>query len=355
MTSLADADLSELVDEWLDWTEVGRRLGVTPAKVRTMVKIHELAAAVPEPGRPPSVPAAFLDGSLVVKGLPGLLTVLHDGGYDDRECIAWLFLDAELPGSSGSMRLRENRDGGGQLVDLHHRAHLGRGDPQPARDLGPVEPLVDQLREVGICQRRHGPTLSRPGGGTARRGPRNREAQADVRRMAGPGDFPDRCRRVDVEQDTRAHAGGATLADPATGLLLDGRYLIGPRIARGGMAAVYEALDTRLDRECAVKIMHPGLGDDGAFAERFKREARAAARLSHPNVVSVFDQGEDPAVEGALYLVMELVPGHTLRDVIRDEAPMQPARAVALMNPSSQRSPPLTEPASSTETSSPTS
>ena len=136
-----------------------------------------------------------------------------------------------------------------------------------------------------------------------------------------------------MEHDTRAHAGGATLADPATGLLLDGRYLIGPRIARGGMAAVYEALDTRLDRECAVKIMHPGLGDDGAFAERFKREARAAARLSHPNVVSVFDQGEDPAVEGALYLVMELVPGHTLRDVIRDEAPMPPARAVALIEP----------------------
>ncbi len=99
------------------------------------------------------------------------------------------------------------------------------------------------------------------------------------------------------------------------------------------MAAVYEALDTRLDRECAVKIMHPGLGDDGAFAERFKREARAAARLSHPNVVSVFDQGEDPTVDGALYLVMELVPGHTLRDVIRDEAPMQPARAVALIEP----------------------
>src|SRR4051794_37177796 len=99
------------------------------------------------------------------------------------------------------------------------------------------------------------------------------------------------------------------------------------------MASVYEALDTRLDRECAVKIMHPGLGDDGAFAERFKREARAAARLSHPNVVSVFDQGEDPAVDGTLYLVMELVPGHTLRDVIRDQAPMPAARAVGLIEP----------------------
>src|SRR4051812_48902678 len=108
MTSLADADLSALVDEWLDWTQVGGRLGVTPAKVRTMVKVHELAAAVPAPGTPPSVPAAFLDGDLVVKGLSGLLTVLHDGGYDDRECIAWLFLDADLPGRPIDA-LRENR------------------------------------------------------------------------------------------------------------------------------------------------------------------------------------------------------------------------------------------------------
>src|SRR6476620_9429327 len=108
MTSLADADLAELVEEWLDWTEAASRLGVTPAKVRTMVKVHELAAAVPAPGAAPSVPAAFLDGDLVVKGLPGLLTVLHDGGYDDRECIAWLFIDADLPGRPIDA-LRENR------------------------------------------------------------------------------------------------------------------------------------------------------------------------------------------------------------------------------------------------------
>jgi beta-lactam-binding protein with PASTA domain/tRNA A-37 threonylcarbamoyl transferase component Bud32 len=137
-----------------------------------------------------------------------------------------------------------------------------------------------------------------------------------------------------VETDTRAHAGGAKVVDPVTGRLLDGRYRIGRRIARGGMASVYEALDTRLDRICAVKIMHHGLGDDAAFADRFKREARAAARLSHPNVVSVFDQGDDPDIDGGtLYLVMELVPGHTLRDVIRDEAPMQPAKALAIMEP----------------------
>ncbi len=137
-----------------------------------------------------------------------------------------------------------------------------------------------------------------------------------------------------METDTRAQAGGATVVDPVTGHLLDGRYRIGRRIARGGMASVYEALDLRLDRTCAVKIMHHGLGDDVAFSERFKREARAAARLNHPHVVNVFDQGDDPELDGGtLYLVMELVAGHTLRDVIRDEAPMQPARALALMEP----------------------
>ena len=108
MTSLADADLSQLVDEWLDWSETARILGVSEAKVRTMIKSHELAAAVPAPGARPSVPAAFLDDGLVVKGLPGLLTVLHDGGYGDRECIAWLFLDADLPGRPIDA-LRENR------------------------------------------------------------------------------------------------------------------------------------------------------------------------------------------------------------------------------------------------------
>lgn len=109
MTSLADADLSLLVDDWLDWAAVAARLGVTPAKVRTMVKDHELAAAVPSPGAGPLVPAAFVDDDgQVLKGLSGLLTVLHDGGYDDRECIAWLFTDAALPGRPVDA-LRENR------------------------------------------------------------------------------------------------------------------------------------------------------------------------------------------------------------------------------------------------------
>jgi hypothetical protein len=108
-SSLADADLSALVDEWIDWAEAGRRLGVTPAKVRTMIRDHELAAAVPAPRTGQQVPAAFLDDDgLVVKGLAGLLTVMHDNGYDDRECIAWLFTDADLPGRPIDA-LRENR------------------------------------------------------------------------------------------------------------------------------------------------------------------------------------------------------------------------------------------------------
>jgi serine/threonine-protein kinase len=118
--------------------------------------------------------------------------------------------------------------------------------------------------------------------------------------------------------------------DSLTGRLLDGRYRVGPRIARGGMASVYEATDTRLDRTVALKVMHPGLGDDDDFAARFVREARAAAKLTHPNVVGVFDQGDD---DGTVFLVMELIPGHTLRDVIRKESPLPPARALAVLDP----------------------
>ena len=109
MTSLADADLSQLVDEWLDWTQAGEILEVTPAKVRTMIREHELSAAVPTPGAGQLVPAAFIDDDgLIVKGLGGLLVLMHDNGYDDRECIAWLFLDADLPGRPIDA-LRENR------------------------------------------------------------------------------------------------------------------------------------------------------------------------------------------------------------------------------------------------------
>lgn len=138
---------------------------------------------------------------------------------------------------------------------------------------------------------------------------------------------------MEPSEHARAAASGGS-ADPLVGRLLDGRYRIGPRVARGGMASVYEATDTRLDRTVAVKVMHPGLGDDREFAERFVREARAAARLNHPHVVGVYDQGDDTSDgQDTVFLVMEYVPGHTLRDVIRKEAPMPPARALALLEP----------------------
>lgn len=106
---LADLDLAELVADWLTWDEAAELIGVTPAKVRTMVQSHELAAAVPVPGRGPRVPALFLDDEgLPVKGLPGLLTLMHDNGLDDRECIAWIFSDDNLPGRPIDA-LRENR------------------------------------------------------------------------------------------------------------------------------------------------------------------------------------------------------------------------------------------------------
>lgn len=105
---LADRDLDALVDEWLDWDQAAQQLGVSPTKVRTMIRDHELAAAVPRPGAGPRVPAAFIQDGLVVKGLPGLLTVLHDQNFDDRECIAWIFTDDNYPGRPIDA-LRENR------------------------------------------------------------------------------------------------------------------------------------------------------------------------------------------------------------------------------------------------------
>ncbi|WP_020390341.1 Stk1 family PASTA domain-containing Ser/Thr kinase [Kribbella catacumbae] len=120
------------------------------------------------------------------------------------------------------------------------------------------------------------------------------------------------------------------VGDRLAGRVLDGRYRVGSRVAKGGMATVYEALDMRLDRIIALKVMHLGLGDDAEFGRRFVAEARAAAKLSHPNVVAVFDQGDD---NGTLFLAMEYVPGRTLRDVIRQQSPLPPARALNLLAP----------------------
>jgi len=95
---LADVDLALRVPAWIDWAEASRRLGVTVAQIRTMIRIHELAAAVPAPGTGQQIPSDFVVDGLVLKGLPGLLTVLHDAGFDDREAIAWIYQDQDLPG-----------------------------------------------------------------------------------------------------------------------------------------------------------------------------------------------------------------------------------------------------------------
>jgi len=101
-------DLAGLIGDWIDWAEAARQLGVTVAKVRTMIRTHELAAAVPYPGAGQQIPAAFIEDGLIVKGLPGLLTVLRDAEYDDREAIRWIYTDAQLPGRPIDA-LRENR------------------------------------------------------------------------------------------------------------------------------------------------------------------------------------------------------------------------------------------------------
>ncbi|MFE9646585.1 Stk1 family PASTA domain-containing Ser/Thr kinase [Streptomyces sp. NPDC006365] len=119
-----------------------------------------------------------------------------------------------------------------------------------------------------------------------------------------------------------------TLQDPLVGQVLDGRYRIDARIAVGGMATVYRAVDTRLDRVLALKVMHPTLAADATFVERFIREAKSVARLAHPNVVQVFDQGTDGPY---VYLAMEYVAGCTLRDVLRERGALQPRAALDIL------------------------
>ncbi|WP_406348780.1 Stk1 family PASTA domain-containing Ser/Thr kinase [Streptomyces sp. NBC_00144] len=124
-----------------------------------------------------------------------------------------------------------------------------------------------------------------------------------------------------------------TLGDPQAplvGQLLDGRYRVDACIAIGGMATVYRAVDTRLDRVVALKVMHPALAVDATFVERFIREAKSVARLDHPNVVGMFDQGADGA---HVYLAMEYVAGCTLRDVLRERGALCPRAALDILEP----------------------
>jgi hypothetical protein len=107
-TPLAEYDLAALVPDWLDWAAVAHQLGASVNQVRTMIREHQLAAAVPSPGAGQLIPAEFVHDGEITKGLPGLLTMLHDFGWDDRECIAWIFRPNDFPGRAIDA-LRENR------------------------------------------------------------------------------------------------------------------------------------------------------------------------------------------------------------------------------------------------------
>ncbi|QCH23522.1 protein kinase domain-containing protein [Mycobacteroides salmoniphilum] len=118
--------------------------------------------------------------------------------------------------------------------------------------------------------------------------------------------------------------------DPMVGAVLDSRYRIETPIATGGMSTVYRGLDTRLDRPVAVKVMDSRYASDTGFLARFRLEARAVARLRHPGLVAVFDQGMDGRHP---FLVMELVDGGTLRELLRERGPMPPHAVAAVFNP----------------------
>jgi serine/threonine-protein kinase len=118
-----------------------------------------------------------------------------------------------------------------------------------------------------------------------------------------------------------------------TGELIDGRYQLIRQLATGGMASIYEALDTRLDRKVAVKIMHSHLAQDEQFVERFIREAKAAAALSHPNIVAVQDQGWNQNGTPANFLVMEMIEGHTLREYLNEQTKLPIADGIKFLLP----------------------
>ena len=121
--------------------------------------------------------------------------------------------------------------------------------------------------------------------------------------------------------------------DPLEGTLLDGRYRVETQIATGGMSTVYRGTDIRLDRPVAVKVMDSRYAGDRQFLTRFQLEARAVARLSHPGLVAVFDQGGGEPSGWPPFLVMELVEGGTLRELLRERGPMPPHAVTAVLRP----------------------
>ena len=118
-----------------------------------------------------------------------------------------------------------------------------------------------------------------------------------------------------------------------TGEIIDGRYKLNRIVASGGMATIYAATDLRLDRTIAVKIMHPHLAQDEKFVERFIREAKAAASLSHPNIVAVLDQGWNQGGTPCVFIVMELVEGSTLRDYLFEQGPASVEQTLQMLMP----------------------
>src|SRR5687768_10489392 len=115
------------------------------------------------------------------------------------------------------------------------------------------------------------------------------------------------------------------LAEVAPETIIDGRYRVLSRLGSGGMADVYCAEDTHLGRQVALKVLYRRFAQDAEFVERFKREARSAAGLTHPNVVSVYDRGEH---DGTYYIAMEYLPGRTLKDVIVEQGALDQAAVI---------------------------
>jgi serine/threonine protein kinase len=133
--------------------------------------------------------------------------------------------------------------------------------------------------------------------------------------------------------ETSANRGTETEpdGDPLLGRVLDGKYEIIAPLGAGGMGSVYRARRVLIGDEVAVKVLHTKFVNDDTLVARFRREARAAAQLHHPNVVTIHDYGEARGPRGFAYIVMELVRGDSLRALIRREGRMDVARAVSLM------------------------
>jgi len=136
--------------------------------------------------------------------------------------------------------------------------------------------------------------------------------------------FPD-----DVQSCFLCGSALTAVADARIGTTIAGRYLVEAAIGEGGMATVYSARHKLVDRACAVKIMNAALAKNEVIRERFRREAKAAQKLAHPNIIEIFDQGELP--DGSLYLVMELLEGETLADVVvRGKMPLERTLPIAI-------------------------